>query len=71
MVGCYIEIVSFWEVLASFIVKQSNSELQQVEVESSFFYSFVKFNMIGIQSFYSGGLGYEASELAVEGNEMS
>lgn len=52
-------------------MKKGNTELQQVEIESCFLDSLVKFAMIGIEAFDGGGLSDKPGEFAIERYEMS
>jgi hypothetical protein len=52
-------------------MKEGDAKLEQAEVKSCFFDPLIKFPMVGVESFDGVGLGYKASELTVEGDEVS
>lgn len=51
-------------------MEESDSELQEIEVESSFFDPLIKFPMVWVDPLDSVDLGDEASEFAVESHKM-
>lgn len=52
-------------------MEESDSELQEVEVESCFFDSFVELPMVRVESLDSVDLGDEPSEFTVESHKVS
>jgi hypothetical protein len=66
----YIEIIDIWVILFIFIHKDSQSKLDNREVERSFLDPLVELHMVAKPTFEISVICGEPRELAVEGQEI-